>query len=192
MKRVFGFLLLLSTILATACATRPIPVEDDPDYKLPAGAYLVLHKPLTIPADRRSVYIYRGAVTPFSAIDIYYPYCQFRLRKISNQDRVVPPGRFEVVKTIKWDDYTDRRKLVPRFARGRTVDARITGQISIGDGGPPTVAQATIIKLRSDTQPDIDDLVCRQWGDQGTVEHVTVRQMRSALGDIMTLSLGNQ
>lgn len=192
MKYVFRYLALVSAVLATACVTRAIPVEDDPDFRLPAGAYLVLHKPLTIPADRRSVYLYRGAVTPFSEINIYHPYCQFRLRKIADQDRVVRPGRFEVVKTIKRDDYTDRRKAAPRYAQRPGNDARVTGQFGTGEGGPSIVSQATIIKLRSDTQPDVDDLVCRQWGDQGIVAHVTIREMRSALGEFIAITLGDQ
>jgi hypothetical protein len=43
--------------------------------------------------------------------------------------------------------------------------------------------------LHSDTQPDVFRLTCGQWGYPYDGKHVSVDEMRRALGDVITLHL---
>ena len=55
-----------------------------------------------------------------------------------------------------------------------------------GDGGSPET-YATHLYLRSARQPDVYQLTCQQWGYPPQGEHVSINDMRRALGTVFTL-----
>lgn len=185
----FPLCLSLAFVLLAGCATTYAYNEDSPDTKVPAGSVLALTKSITIPPGRRSVYILGGRVVSFNDVNIYYPYCQFRLRKIGDHPRVVQPGSFRVLSTKQWDEYSQNRPRVRlaaaggRGGAGTGVDARAV----MNDGGPSIISQATILKLASQSEPQVDDMVCQHWGDQGQTPHLTIHQIRDTLAPLFEL-----
>jgi hypothetical protein len=47
----------------------------------------------------------------------------------------------------------------------------------------------TILDLRSERQPQVRWLTCQQWADPALGQHVTIREMRAALGEIFTIQV---
>ncbi len=172
-------------IVLSACAYNPPYDENSPDTRVPVGSTLTLTQEITIPGDRRSIYIVRGKVVSFNAVDIYYPYCQFRLKKIATHDRRVRPDHFRVRKTKQWDEYSARPTPV------RLADSRIHFGVGFGagrdDGGPSIISQATILTLESASQPEVADMVCQHWGDQAQTPHLTINQIRNTLAPLFRL-----
>jgi hypothetical protein len=180
-------IVFLLPFLLAACAYNPPYDENSPDTKVPVGSTLTLTQAITIPAGRRSVYIVRGKIVPFSAVDIYDPYCQFRVRNIGAHDQIVHPGAFRVRHTKQWDEYSARPSDL------RLADSGIHFGVGIGiggamnDAGPSIISQATILKLESEKQPQVDDMVCQHWGDQGQTPHLTIHQIRHSLAPLFLL-----
>jgi len=56
------------------------------------------------------------------------------------------------------------------------------------DGGGIQV-YVTRLSLKSEKQPEVFRLSCGQWGYPPQLEHVTIGEMRKALGEILTLTL---
>jgi hypothetical protein len=177
---------LISSLLA-ACAYNPPYNEDSPDTKVPVGSRLTLTRPITIPAGRRSVYIVRGKIVSFGSVDIYNPYCQFRVKKIGAHDQVVQSGTFRVRHTKQWDEYSARPPEVQLAAGGIRSGVGIGVGRAMSDGGPSIISQATILSLASDRQPQVDDMVCQHWGDQGQTPHLTIHQIRTTLAPLFQL-----
>jgi hypothetical protein len=185
----FSLCLTLACTLLAGCASAAGYDENSPGTKVPVGSTLTLSSSLTIPADRRSIYILGGRVVSFNDVNIYYPYCQFRLRHIASRPRTVRPDQFRVTHTKQWDEYSGRT------TRLRFADARTGGGTAFGlgvraggdTGGPSIISQATILKLASEKQPEVDDMVCQQWGDQGQTPHLTIQQIRDTLAPLFQL-----
>jgi hypothetical protein len=159
---------------------------------LPLGSTLTLNRNIEIPADRSSVYIFRGKVVPYELVDIYYPYCKLRLYKISSQSRPVKPDNFTVTKIVEWEDYTRRKDGAYKVAY--LTAAGMKGGVGIGigvtdDGGPSIIHYATILSLRSSSQPKVKEMVCGHWGDRGDIEALTLKELESALGELFTVNV---
>lgn len=199
MKRIA--VIVVSMMIVTACQTTDyMGDETSYRYRIPVGSTLTLNQPLTIPADRRSIYIFRGKVVTYKNVDIYYPHCRFKLKTVSNQARTVNPDNFTVTKINDWEDYQAQGPL--RFAdagiyTGTGADVgsgRVVVGAGSGGGGPSIINYATIISLKSDSQPDVQEIVCSHWGDRGEFyfNALTIKETRDALGKIFTLSLKTQ
>ncbi len=200
MKRITVF--AVSMLLLAGCQTTDYTGnEDSYRYRIPPGSTLILNQPLVIPADRSTIYLFRGKVVTYNDVDIYYPHCQFRMRKISKQERSVSLDTFLITRINDWEDYHAQGPL--RFSDVRIsvgvgvgvgvgTSGHIAVGIGIGGGGPSLIKYATIISLQSDSQPEVKDIICSHWGDSGDIEAVTIRETRGALGDIFTLNLKTQ
>ncbi len=185
------FFILVLTIILSSCQ---LSLDYEPSSikeLLPVGSRLTLNRAIDIPEDRSSIYIFRGKVTPYSQVDVYYPHCQFRLHKLSPKARRVESDTFRITRIVEWEDYTSRQSI--RVAELSASSARITGGVSVGigasdSGGPPLIKYATILSLQSDRQPEVRELVCLHWGDRGVIEPVTLQEMKSALGDLLSIN----
>ena len=194
MKRLglLFFLMLLSACAGISLKGVPVTIKE----LLPVGSTLQLTRPLAIPAGHASVYIAHGEVVPFkpyNTVNIYKPYCQFHLHKVSQQARLVRPDSFRVTKVVEWEDYHGESGAI-RYASLDTADLRIHGGIGIGmglgmldDAAPSTVMYATIISLQSEKQPEVKELVCGHWDTLGVVEPLTLEEMKSALGELFVI-----
>ncbi|MFV1998380.1 MAG: hypothetical protein ACC641_10260 [Acidiferrobacterales bacterium] len=193
MKRIAAIAVLMLTI--SGCQTTDYTGDENSTrYRIPVGSTLTLNQALTIPADYASIYLFRGKVSTYRNVDIYYPHCQFWLDKVGKQVRTISPDTFVITKINDWEDYTFRKTL--HFADARLFgSAGFSGGLSVGvggDGGPSIIKYATILSLRSDSQPEVKEIVCSHWGDRGDVEAVTIKETRDALGSVFTLGLKTQ
>lgn len=188
------FVTVLSFMLLTAsCQMLPKYTPKTVKELLPIGSKLQLLQSLEIPADRSFIYIANGKVAPlknYNSVDIYQPYCMFRLNKESAAAQIIMPGTFEVTRIIEWEGYHGglNGKIIARPGRFNNGFIK-TGGVEY-DPGPSTIMYATILSLRSRAHPDVKELVCGHWDDQGIVEPLTLDEMKSALGQLIIIKSG--
>ncbi len=186
-------LMILTVSLAALAGCSGISYEgneNSPYYHIPVGSRLTLNQELTIPADQVAVFLQDGRVPPSTEVKHYYPYCRFELYSISDQARTVTPDELTIVKTVQ------------HMMDGATgaADPVLYAQLSFGlrtdmsgdAGGPSIHVFATRMDLRSTKQPDIFRLTCAQWGYPVVDRHVTIAEIRRAVGDLFTLHLARQ
>jgi hypothetical protein len=174
--RMRTILLLLSLTLVAGCQYVPPRDIGSPFFSPPAGSQLRLTRPLTIPANDAGVFIQYGK--PQYSVwqpDRYYPSCDFELRTRSSHERVVEPDTFTVTRTVR---ETENVMLAPAI-----VASHDTGN------GAPHENYMTILYLHSDKQPDVFRMTCQHWEDPSDAQHLTIKQIRQALGDLFTLTL---
>ena len=176
------FLSLLAPLLLSACL--PPPAADArPGYAPRAGSIAVLHRALTIPAGRLAVYLQGGAVVHENDVDQYRPNCRLALAGLSDKPRTVEPDRFRITAT-RFETETRWQRQPLRVAR--------RGVMLMGEGGPSPEPNVTHFFLQSAQQPSVRKLECSHWVDPVTdAEHLSERQIRIALGDIMSIEPGN-
>lgn len=167
----------------------PVTIKE----RLPVGSILnlTLTQPLDIPINRSFIYIANGKVAllkNFNTVDVYEPYCMFRLHKEVTQAHLVLPDQFEVTKIIEWEGYysiNDYRKFAHKIIRsGGLIKA---GFVNDNESGSNIIRYATILSLYSNKQPDVKELVCGHWDEQSLVEPLTLEEMKTALGSLITI-----
>ena len=172
------FLLVLSAILLSACQSWHEPSETSPYYAIPVGSKLVLNQPVTIPAGTASVYIQRGQIVPYNGRDTYYANCKFEVETIRSAAYTVQPDEFVVSKVRQ------RIELNRHFEPGTLV-----AQTGDSSGDVTSKYYARLFYLESTKQPDVLRMVCGRWDYRAFSNHLTIQEIRSALGDMFTLRL---
>jgi len=188
MNKVITLFLLLSTV---SCSLPQVKNPMNVKALLPVGSTLRLTKKIIIPEDRSFIYIANGKVAPlknYNTVDVYQPHCMFYLDKEASYERQVLPDIFKVTNIIEMErDFAmlNSLKAVQTFNR---TDGMIK-RVAVGghDGGPSIVKYATIISLHSDKQAHVKKIVCGYWDDPHEVEPLTLKEMKSALGDLILI-----
>lgn len=168
--------LLIFSLMLAGCQYVPPRDIDSPFFSPPAGSQLRLTRPLTIPANDAGVFIQYGK--PQYSVwqpDRYYPNCDFELYSRASHERVVEPDTFTVTRTVRG---IDNVMLAPAV-----VASSDTGN------GAPHENYMTVLYLHSDRQPDVFRMTCQHWEDPNEGDHLTVKQIRQALGDLFILEL---
>ena len=187
-----NIILILLFLISSACSMpsyTPTTIKE----LLPVGSIMQLTQPIEIPAGRSFVYIAGGRVAPFTNINpvnVYLPYCKLHLRHPAASDYQVKPGQFKVTKIVEWEDYhgsIDTRKFSRTTGEGGLIKVRRAAFRD--DAGPSTIMYATIMSLSSPTQPEVKELVCGHQDDQGIVEPLTLKEMKSALGNLIRVEI---
>lgn len=181
--------LVLGLVLAACQTSRYEGDESSPYYAPPVGTRVILNREITIPPDQVSVMLQGGQIVRPGEVNTYYPHCKFEVRRRLDVAQTIKPGEFVVTAV--------RRNLLHSVDSGTQLYARasvgIGMGISVGGGvngdGPSVQTYATRMDLHSDTQPDVFRLTCGQWGYPYDGKHVSVDEMRRALGDVITLHL---
>lgn len=157
--------------------------ENSPYYVVPAGSRVTLHRELRIAGDEVSVFVQDGRVMPYSGIRKYYPHCKFELYTRRPEARTVAPDDFRVTRTVQEEAHSAGSGLLQlaRVSFGLFTD--------FDTGGPSLIAFVTRMHLRSEKQPDAFRLSCAQWGYPPDDGHVTIAEMRRALGELITLHI---
>jgi len=169
--------IVICSALFSGCSFVPPKDINSTFFSPPPGSTLTLKRSITIPANDTRVRIQEGKIQPsYSALDSYYPNCEFELYSISEQQRVVEPDTFTITKVIRNEEVVSLPHL-----------NKVAG-ISFG-GGPPLYDYQTIMEIRSNNQPDVVKLTCAQWEDSNDGQHITIRQIRKTLGQFFELSL---
>ena len=186
-------LLLLSLTLA-ACQYVPPRDINSPFFSPPAGSQLRLTRPLTIPANDAGVFIQYGK--PQYSVwqpDQYYPNCDFELRTRASHERVVEPDTFTVTRTVR---EIENVMLPPAVVASHDTgngapDENYMTAHDTGNGAP-NENYMTVLYLHSDKQPDVFRMTCQHWEAPIDAQHLTIKQIRQALGDLFTLTLSEK
>lgn len=168
---------LLSLLVLGACQSTPLPREESPYHTVPAGSLLTLHKDLTIPARRASIFIQGGPMTVWQDVNSYHPHCIFEMYKVKDTPQYVKAGTFTIRK-VQREDYS---AIAPGLQHARLM---------FSDGGPSYLVYATVMRLESIDQPEVFRLTCQHWEVPPQMpHHLTISQIRAALGNLFTLKL---
>ena len=150
-----------------------------PDYPasiisgITAGSVLELHREITIPADRASIFIQNGEVLPHAAVDQYRLHCKWESRLRSPQAQRIDPDRFIIQQLQVDDDYTWLSPLPKKDMR-----------LVLASDGPSPQNYAIVMHLYSAKQTAILRLVCSHWEDPVDARFPTLEQINLTLEDI--------
>jgi hypothetical protein len=158
--------------------------ERSPYFVVPKDSTVVLAQPLTIAAEDVSVYTQDGRVLPFRDVNKYYPHCKFEVYTRGASARTVAPDEFVVTRALQEESHS--------AATGARYYAQLAMMGGKEQGGSPLLAFTTRLYLRSDKQPDVYRLSCAQWGYRPHDRHVTIEEIRRALGGVMTLQVATR
>ena len=184
MKKI---IVLLSCLFACACnipaSISLISVKDT----IPTGSILQITQTIVIPANRSYMYIANGEVKKlknYNTVDIYQPYCTIHLHKEHSQARKISPDYFKVTKIEELERdfgsiFNNNNRFV-KHVRSRFIKTNMSD-----DQGPSIVMHATILTLHSSKQPNVKELVCGHWNDPHEIEPLTLKEMESALGNLI-------
>lgn len=167
--------LLPLCLLLIACQTKGPLDENSPYHVLPSGSRLILKQELTIPAHSAGVWLQGGRVMSSKDIDQYHPNCRLEVNEVR-----------ETTQKVTADEFVVRR------ASQNTETAARTGLMKAGlrvGGAVRFNVFRTTLDLHSVRQPQVRWLTCQQWSDAALGQHVTIREMRVTLGEIITLQL---
>lgn len=169
-------ILLLLSLSLVACQYVPPRDINSPFFSPPAGSQLRLTRPLTIPANDAGVFIQNGQAQYSSwHLNKYYPNCDFEVYTRADHERIIEPDTFTVKRTVR---ETEHVSLTPATVAGLDFGA-----------GPPTENYMTVLYLHSDKQADVFRMTCQHWQDPSHGDHLTIKQIRQALGDLFILEL---
>jgi hypothetical protein len=167
---------LLAGVLSGCQAPGPID-EDSPQAEIPPGAVFVLKQDLGIPAYERKSYVPTIFNSPNAPPDITFQHGKvIKLKESARRESMCmleTQLRQGEANTINSD----------RFVAGRSS---FEIGLALDTDDRPFI---TRIPLASEDQPAIIALVCQNYGSPLYVTHLTIREIRGALGEIFTLEL---
>jgi hypothetical protein len=175
--------------LLVACQTSAYEGnENSPFYPVPAGSTLTLTRGLTIPAEQVAVFLQGGEVVASGGINQYYPHCKFELQRRLDKAQTVQADSFEITKVVQ------------EIGHSVALDGLQLAGVSIGIGinigsrgdGASLQTWSTRMTLRSARQPEVFRLSCGQTALPHEGQHVSINEMRKALGGIFTLELAKK
>lgn len=158
------------------------------DTMVEAGSRLEVHETLSIQSYSGRVYVQDGEVLRQNDVNIYRPYCSFGLRSRGDEEGAgeIRPGRFEVIQD-------SRQWYRAGFDAGdgiRVASAGLRRLATMQDGGLDRYHLYTELELRSQEQPQVDNLRCQYYGrtiDKTFRRYPTLGQIDDTLGDVATL-----
>ena len=175
MKLNYFFIIFL---LSGCAATTPATVTS-PYYVIPKGSTLILNEALEISAGSAAVFFQNGKIEHEKNIDQYRANFKFEIRTIKEEQQVIKPDIFTIIRTQKLEELVS----LPIMLAAK-------GAMSGYNGGSPLAENdITEIYLHSVKQPDVLRLSCMHWEDVSDAKHLTVKQIRATLGKYITLKL---
>jgi len=169
--------LLPLCLLLTACQTTGPLDENSPSHLLPSGSRLVLKQELTIPAHSVSILLQGGHEVSNRDLERYQPHCRLEVQDMR-----------EIAQAVTADEFVVRRARQETKTSARTGLMKAAQLYTAGDG-PTYFVFRTVLDLHSERQPQVRWLTCQQWGNTATGRHLSIREIRQALGEIFTLYL---
>jgi hypothetical protein len=166
-------------LLLTACQTTGPHDENSPYYVLPSDSRLLLKQELTIPAHSAGVVLQAGRVVSDKDINQYHPHCRLEVHDVRETTQAVAADEFLVRRAHQ----ENRQVSGPGLMKADTRDLRKTR------GSPSFYIFRTILALESSRQPQVRWLTCQQWGEPAFGQHVTIREIRQTLGEVILLQL---
>lgn len=177
--RVFA---LPGLVFLAGCGSLQSTDPASPYYTYSTGWTVQLERPLTIPAAAATVRLQYGRIVPRNSVQEHDPFCIVELETVRDTAQTLHPGRFEVRRVTRRVDPVSAAALTP-FVSTRLID---------DDGDPTFLYFVTEFRLRDPVQPALRGMRCA-WnqmapGNRYLMRHLTVAEIRSALGGWMTLA----
>jgi hypothetical protein len=173
----------LGLLLAVAgCGTSGQYGMDSPYYRYPDGVQLRLNQPLEIPAGSATLRLQHGQMVARNAVQEHDPYCIFELSTVAEAPQRVESDTFSVTRVLR---------STSSIARSESRPAGLV-RVSMGDdaAGPTHYYYKTAFSLHSDAQPNVLMMTCQSNQNYTPLKrHLTLAEIRQALGNIFTLSL---
>jgi len=181
---MYRFLPLLVLLPLFACQTQPY-AENSPYYRIPVGSSIEVTQALTIPANTARVYIQYGKPVDYQSVDQYEVHCWVFSWKVLEENQTVKPGNFIVTRVQEFEEfvYRDNKIQLASITKTRFQDIH---------GGATAIEYKTVLTIHSDMQPNIRRLVCNHWEDPIDARHLSLAQIRTALGEIITIKLNKK
>ncbi len=177
--------LVLVALLLSACQQPVRYAEDDPNYSIPAGSTLTLTRPITIPGGQVSVYVQNGQVVPArprNPVNLYEPHCKVEMWSLGEAARSLEPQRFVVREVVRdWGPYA-------RLPERRSGLVYVDG----GNDGPLLLRYRTELIVGGKGPSDLYRLTCQHWVLAPELRHLTVAEIRQALGGLFILQLAGE
>lgn len=175
-----NLLLLGLAFLLWSCDTPRTYGPETPYYRFPADSRLVLNRALEIPAGWATARLQYGKTVPFGHVQEHAPHCILEIDTVRESPQQVEPDTFSIVKVVRSESTLAAKPSF--FIRAAFADTDRPGQMFY----------KTIFMLRSEHQPGVRWLSCQS--DQyaagiGIPRHLTVSEIRQALGELFTLEL---
>ena len=173
------FVLATAMLLSACQAVR----QDSRPYRIREGSVLQLNVPLRFAPGRVAVYLHKGRVVPVDLSHIgryfrdYKPFCILELKKKPSRPVTVRPGRFKIY-AVKYQNWA-----------AALFKAQQHGITLVKYGSTVPFEFETELFLSSKKQPEVYKLSCSHRVDPLLASYVEVREIRSALGKVMTLYL---
>jgi len=166
--------------LLVGCNANVVKDEDSVFYAVAVGSTLVLNQQVDIRGDQVAIYVQNGELKQYNEVNFYLPNCKFEIYTISEQPRTVAPDSFKIVKVVDDIESSSLQKELRVAALGRAFFAS-------GFDRSYVFNYATLMYLNSDKQKDVYRMTCQHWEDIVDDRHLSITQMRAAMGDVFTL-----
>lgn len=168
-------------VLLAGCAAPGPPDEGVARAIQPTGWVMQLNRALTIDAGGATVRLQYGRIVPRNSVQEHDPFCVVELNTVGSAPQILRPGRFEVWRVT--------RSINPVTAARPSSFLRTS--IGMGEDDSSFLYFITAFRLRDPAQPDLRGMTCA-WnqmapGNRMLMRHLTLDEIRSALGDWMTL-----
>lgn len=185
MRREMTTLMFVGIAALGGCGSLASPDPGSPYYAYLPGWRVQLNRELPIDPGAATVRLQYGRIVPRNGVQEYDPFCIMEVNTLNNQVQLLQPGRFEVVQVTRSvsDIAAAASHLIPPGLM----------QVGFMGGGytPSFLYYITSFRLRDVSQPNIRSLRCA-WdqmapGNRSLMRHLTLDEIRSALGDWMYL-----
>ena len=172
-------ILVIVLLVLGACQSAPMTLDEDSTlYPPPAGSRFTLLQELSIPAHSAHVDLQGGKTVSLSKLNQYHPYCRLEVQDVRETPQSLRPDEFLVKRVYR--QITDMAGQRPGFIRVQKVS---------DDGGPTILIYHTVFELSSARQPQVRWLTCEHWDRPALGDHLSLRQIRTALGAYFSIML---
>lgn len=183
-RAITGLLTGLGLGLLAGCATPQDPGPASPYFRYPEGTRLILNQAVEIQPGEASLRLQFGRIVPRNGVQEHEPHCILEIDTVRTTVQRIEPDVFSVT----------------RVERGVWMSALpAVGALRVGLGdssGPTLIYYQTEFRLRSARQPGVRSLLCQSnqnaAGIHPNMRHLTLTEIRQALGAIFTLQLPEQ
>lgn len=168
-------------VLLGGCASLESPDPASPYYAYSPGWVAQLNQPLQIEPGAATVRLQYGRIVARNSVQEQDPFCVVELNTVSKEAQTLQPGRFEVWRVT--------RSVNPITAAAASTFVKVAHSDS--DGSPTFLYYITDFRLRDPAQPELRGMRCA-WnqmapGNRALMRHLTLGEIRGALGGWMTL-----
>lgn len=165
---------ILPLLCLTACA-------GSPEAGRPVG-HLTLQVPVSMSPGTATLRLQYGKITAFNAVQEQDPFCVFELETVSDRPQAVAPAKFDITRVNLG---------VETFAGMPVMPLRAMRVAFSDDDGPSHIYYKTSFRLAPNPQ-QARTLTCmsnQQMPGIAIMRHLTLREIRDALGSYFTLDL---